>query len=287
MTFWNVILLPLIFLGVFLIGGFILVSLCLIIFEIVFGILWILIFDGTSKRAVAKMTFLRGGKYTWVNIFTCIATSIAVCGFALFCIALFDKCLVPRPTPSWQSTLQEIDTAVVFGFGYGKNGAGRMIPGETNSFLLTWTIEHTSAKTLFVQEGVWTAACRETDTTCNVSGRELRRIHLDTKTIDVNTLEACFCALQQMERHQKNRAVVIAHPMQLQRVIWDLEKVKGENYQFIVPEISDTPFPSHSVQWRTRNRFFYTASEVFARIRDYFTGIPSECRVPYDHTDAG
>jgi hypothetical protein len=286
MTLWSVILLPLVFLGVFLIGAFILVSFCFIIFEIFFGILWIVIFDGISnKNVVAKMTFLKVGKYRWANILTYISTSIVLCGFAALSIIVFDKWLEPRPTPSWQLEARGIDTAVILGFGYERDSKGRMAPGETNSFLLTWAIENTSAKTLFVQEGVWAAACGTSAKACNVSGRELRRIHLDTETTDVNTREACFCAIQKMTEHGQRKAIVVAHPMQLQRAFWDLEKVKGAkkewaSYQFIVPEISDAPFPSHSVQWRTRNRFFYTASEVFARTRDYLGKVPSGCKAP-------
>jgi hypothetical protein len=192
---------------------------------------------------------------------------------------------VPRPTPSWHLEAQGVDASVILGFGYERDSKGKMAPGETNSFLLTWAIENTSAKTLFVQEGVWAAACGTSAKTCNVSGRELQRIHLDTKATDVNTLEACFCAMQKMKEHGQRKVVVVAHPMQLQRAFWDLEKVKGTkkewaDYQLIVPEISNVPFPSHSVQWRTRNRYFYTASDVFARIRDYLGNAPSTYKAP-------
>jgi Fic family protein len=55
--------------------------------------------------------------------------------------------------------IQPIDTAIILGFGFETDGAGHIQPGESNQFLLQWTLDHASADTLLVQEGVWAAAC--------------------------------------------------------------------------------------------------------------------------------
>ena len=82
-------------------------------------------------------------------------------------------------------------------------------------------------------------------------------------------------SLRKLEEINRD-VIVIAHGMQLQRVIWNLNKLKKKNiewqsYNFIVPEIPKIPFSLSSSQWHTKGRFIYNCVELFySRLRDYF-----------------
>jgi hypothetical protein len=209
----------------------------------------------------------------------------ALCTVPIFYI-LSDRWIRATPTRNWKEETQTIDTAVILGFGLEKEGNRNIKPGKSNQFLLKWTLDNIRAETLLVQEGVWTAACKTSDSSCKWAGRELKRIHSYNKDEYVNTIEAAFCALEQMERLGKKKAVIVAHDLQLRRVAWDFNKVKKsqkkwQDFQFVIPEIPGTPFPDNSSQWHTRSSLIYKFVEVFlARPRDYIFAAPDTCRSP-------
>ena len=102
----------------------------------------------------------------------------------------------------------------------------------------------------------------------------------------MNALETAFCALQKMEQLGKNKTILIAHALQLQRVAWDFEKlrkarIEWQNYIFVVPQIPDTPFPENSRQLRTGFSIFYKMVELFwSRPRDFLSPLPEKCKAP-------
>jgi uncharacterized SAM-binding protein YcdF (DUF218 family) len=196
-----------------------------------------------------------------------------------------DQWIKAQVTPDWQKEIHEADTAVVLGFGYEEDKSGTMQAGEANKFLLDWVVNNTAANTIFVQEGVWVAACPTSATHCTYKGRELRRIHQHDDKAYLNTLDSAFCAIEQMATFNKNKAILVTHDLQLQRAAWDFERVKQKpdwlNFTFVVPEIPDTPYPTNSIHWQTQNQFIYKTVELLiSRPRDYFSSVPNHCKAP-------
>lgn len=203
------------------------------------------------------------------------------------------------PTANWESNVNEADTAVVFGFGLAKakDENRKYSAGKANEFLFNWTMKHTDPKIILVQEGIWRASdiCGnkdDCDSACLVAeGKQMKRMHVHDKHIYVNTLDAAFCAIKQIEQLHKNnvinnKVVIIAHDQQLQRAVWDFKKIQNTNetwqkFEFIVPEIPDIPYPSRSPHWQMRNELLYQAVELFgSRIRVFFASVPTDCKAP-------
>ena len=204
-----------------------------------------------------------------------------------------------NPTANWENKINNADTAVVFGFGLAKAKDEKMkySAGEANEFLFNWTMKHTGPKIILVQEGVWIASdiCRDKDdcdSICLVAeGKQMKRMHFHDEHNYVDTLDAAFCAIEQLEQLYNddvisNKVVVIAHDQQLQRAVWDLKKIQKtreawQKFELIVPEISDTPYPSRSPHWQTQNELLYQVVELFgSRIRDFFASVPTDCKAP-------
>jgi hypothetical protein len=191
--------------------------------------------------------------------------------------------LTPSPLMQAKPTRdQETDTAIILGFGFVMIG-DEMRPGETNQFLLDWTIKNKSlqVKTILVQEGIWVA---NDAGTLRKLGIDRRRIHRHDPEIYVNTLDTAFCAIQQLQQLDKKKAMLVAHDLQLQRVAWDFERVSQEmcpECTFVIPNVPDTPYPANSVHYQTRNEFIYKIAELLiSRPRDFFSPIPTECKAP-------
>lgn len=192
-----------------------------------------------------------------------------------------------KPTDDWQKNIKTIDTAIIFGFGFEEGEKGQILPGKANEFLLQWTLDHTKADTLLVQEGVWAAVCKSTEATCEKIGRTLIRIHCHDEDIDVNTFQAAYCALEKMEELGKKSAILIAHDLQLERVAWDFDRLKQSrgswsDFTFVVPKIPKTPSLKNSAQLRTRSRLVYSFVELFwSRMRDRLSKTPKKCIAPF------
>lgn len=203
------------------------------------------------------------------------------------------------PTANWENKVSEADTAVVFGFGFSKTKVEnwKFDAGEANEFLFNWTMKHTDPTIILVQEGIWRASdiCGnkdDCDSTCLVAeGKQIKRMHFHDEHNYVDTLGAAFCAIKQIEQLYNNnvinnKVVIIAHDQQFQRAVWDFKKIQNskkawQKFEFIVPEIPDTPYPSRSPHWQTRNELLYQAVELFgSRIRDYFASVPTDCKAP-------
>ena len=196
-----------------------------------------------------------------------------------------DKWIRAKPTEGWGKEIQIVDTAIILGFGFEEDKSRNMKAGDANKFLLKWVIENTLANIILVQEGVWVAGCKTSDTTCSVSDREIKRIHSHKEGIYVNTLEAAFYAIEQMEKLGKKKAILVAHHLQLQRAALDFEIVRQtrKNWQdakqpiFVIPQIPNTPYPHNSKHFQTRNQYFYKIIELLiSRPRDFFSRIPTK-----------
>jgi hypothetical protein len=177
---------------------------------------------------------------------------------------------------------QNAEIAVVFNFGYEMNG-DRMRPGEANQYLWQWIASNKplQLRTILVQEGVWVAADKET---LKNLGIEMMRIHRHDPHIYVDTLNATFCSIQQIQKLGKKKILLIAHDLQLQRIAWDFERISHvtcPDCMFVIPEIHDVPYPKNSVHFQTRNEFIYKIAELLiARPRDFLNQIPTDCLAP-------
>jgi hypothetical protein len=179
---------------------------------------------------------------------------------------------------------QNAEVAVVFNFGY-ELSQDQMTPGEGNQHLWEWIIHNRPSQltTILVQEGVWVAANEETLKNLDL---EMVRIHRHDPLIYVDTLNAAFCSIQQIQRLGKKRIMLIAHDLQIQRVAWDFQRVAQVNCPdcvFLIPEIGDVPYPANSVHLQTRSEFIYKITELLiSRPRDFLSQVPTRCIAPID-----
>jgi hypothetical protein len=210
-------------------------------------------------------------------------TALFLIGVAFFPL---DKWLSASPTEDWKRKAKEVDTTIILGFGYAVDKAGAMKPGKANRELLDWTMAHTQASIILVQEGVWVAACDGDAETCSKAGRQIRRIHRHCPETYLNTLDTACCALQVMERLGKKEAVLVTHDVQLRRAVWDFERVKRsreawQDVRFVVPDMPDIAYPADSVHLQTRSEWIWRIVELLvSRPRDFLSTIPDTCKVP-------
>lgn len=207
----------------------------------------------------------------------------------LLCLIAASIQLVPS---SWLRTHPKgddrgVEVAVILGFGYEEANTGEMKPGVANEFLLNWVLEnYPKVQILLVQEGVWAVVCETSAATCRIEGVKLLRIHRHDPDLDVNTLDTAVCAIERMNGLGERKAILVAHDLQLWRVAGDFERAKQSlcrDCEFVIPNVPDTPYPTHSVQWRTRSEYIYRFMEILARFRDselFTRQTPNECIAP-------
>jgi|WetSurMetagenome_2_1015567.scaffolds.fasta_scaffold01189_9 hypothetical protein len=210
----------------------------------------------------------------WERIIFGAITSLFIFFLTFFFVPwIFSGSLHGNPSENWLEKAKQVNTAIIFGFGYEKDSNGKMTPGIANQFLLDKVMEQTHCKFLIMQEGVFTAA-EKVYQGGKLTNCELIRMHPYDTTKDVNTLQAAKFAIMQMEKIGQNKAIVYAHYMQLVRAVADLRRTAALNpawkdLEFIVPEIATTPFPKKSEQLRTRWKVVYRAIELYySRVRD-------------------
>jgi uncharacterized SAM-binding protein YcdF (DUF218 family) len=182
-----------------------------------------------------------------------------------------------QATPTEQ---QDADVVVILSFGYELKGS-KEIPGKANQFLAEWVISNMSPKTetVLAQEGVFIALGERMSRNIN-----LNRIHQHERGNYVNTIDAAFCAIEQIKKLHKNTIAIVAHDLQIQRAIWDFERVIKKSCpkcNIIIPKIPDTPYPDSSIHLQTRNEAIYKLVELLiARPRDLFSSVPTQCKAP-------
>ena len=205
---------------------------------------------------------------------------------SVYCVLFFIIVgLIPSPLIRARPTKnRNADTVIILGFGYTIN-VSNMKPGKSNQFLLDWTLNNykDSLKLILVQEGVWVAADKEA---LQKLGIKIMRIHRHDPNINLNTFDTAFCAIELLKTLDKNKVILVAHDLQLQRAIWDFKRIGRKIYPectFIVPDIPDTPFDPNSKQFQTRYEFIYKIGELLiARPRDFFSPIPTRCKAPVE-----
>lgn len=170
-------------------------------------------------------------------------------------------------------------TAIVLGFGYEEEGEA-MRPGAANQFLVQWLLAtQPQVTTLLVQEGIHSAL-----TPALLTEKEVRRIHRHDPAIYVDTLDTAFCALHQLQKLGKQNVLLVAHDLQLQRAVWDFARVQQAactHCTVATAATPNTPYPTNSVHFQTRNEFTYKLIELLLlRPRDFLRATPTTCKAP-------
>jgi len=244
-----------------------------------FAMVWVMIaalitFKIFNRRGDRFAYVWKMSSQTWEKIiFSVISVSAGLFIIFFFVPWLFSSSIKCKSDVNWQTKAKETNTAIIFGFGYGRDDTDGMTPEVSNQFLYELSKKQMNAKYLIVQEGVYIAALNDS-ALIHSNNIQLIRMHPLNSKKDVNTFEASRYAIMQMEKLGHYKAVVYAHSMQQKRAIADLRRIatsnpKWKNFEFISPDIPDTPFPKHSAQWRTRYKIIYRAIEIYySRVRD-------------------
>jgi hypothetical protein len=244
---------------------------CYILWMMVAAVIVFKIFNGKGVRFtyVWKMS-----SQTWEKIIFSTISIISSVFIIFFLVPwLFSGYLNSKPDENWQKKAKLANTAIIFGFGYGEDENGKMTAEASNQLLYELAKKQMQMKYLIMQEGVYVAAMKNSIFVRSGNIQLIRMHPLDLKK-DVNTFEASKYALIQMEKLGQSKAVIYAHSLQLKRAVADLRIIAGsnpkwKNFDFITPDIPETPFPKHSTQWRTRWKVVYRAIELYySRVRD-------------------
>lgn len=194
-------------------------------------------------------------------------------------------------SPSWLRARPSGDplaaeSAVIMGFGFERDALGNMTAGAANRFLLSWVLDrYPHVETIFAQEGVWVSLCDRAATTCQIGEVTLYRIDRHDDTVDLHSMDIAVCALERMADFDKQRAILVAHDMQLWRAAENMERAIPEicpSCEVIIPNVPDTPYPIRSEQIRTRYERLYILIDLIARTRDalFPNKIPGTCPMP-------
>jgi hypothetical protein len=169
-----------------------------------------------------------------------------------------------RPEP--RGSVEDADVFVVFGLGLGPPAGGRETPGESNRALARWLAEHNPRrKPAIVQEGVYLALqeLEESRPGLRVGDWAIRLPH--RPGVYVDTAGAALQTWAVMDLKGYHRPALVAHDLQLQRMVWSFEQCGFE--EMVVPEMPSIPFDAGSSQhWGTRSRTGWLLWELlFAR----------------------
>lgn len=228
------------------------------------------------------------GSILWILAFVKFTAqrSVFIILISLFIYILLFLTLVGIVPNKWLHAVpsrdQNAEIIVIFSFGYEMDD-GMMIAGNANQYLWNWTVKNRppQARLVFMQEGVWAAT---DDQAVKSLGIERERIHRHDPHVYVDTLNAAFCAIQKIQELDKKKILLVAHDLQLQRVVWDFERVGRVTCPdciFVIPEIRDVPYPERSVHFQTRNEFIYKITELLiSRPRDFLKPVPLDCIAP-------
>lgn len=231
----------------------------------------------TLGLAGAILIFMLGWRLSSVTLFGTLLIYTIV---FLIAIGLTPSRWLRAPaTMPTNLTVTKPTTAVILGFGYEMVG-DTMAPGTANQFLLDWLLtNHPQVTTLLVQEGV-----RAAMTPRLLHDKQVYRIHRHDPAIYVDTLDTAFCALEKLQQLHQQTVLLVAHDQQLQRAVWDFERVRQAacpRCTVIVAAVPATPYPTASVHVQTRNEFIYTVAELlYLRPRDWLRATPTQCKAP-------
>jgi len=211
----------------------------------------------------------------WKPVFSFVFSGLFFMMLIYIFISIEMYFIRPNPSKNYLTEIKQSNVVIAFGFGIEKDPNGNLLAGQANDSIMKWISENSNANFIIAQKGC--ALSRFIN-----AGTHVIEMHPHNDKVYVNTFEASIYALNKLDSLYKtgeiknNKVLVVAHDMQLERAFWILKKMADKrknaiSYQFIVPNMPHIPFASNSSQIHTRNRFFYTAIELFiSRPRDYF-----------------
>ena len=206
-------------------GALVLAAILMTLWTIPVAIGAMLLFDGCTRgrqmrqRKVAGLT--RG---QWEHLLYRSSVLLISIGYVVLFLRLSVFWIRATPTPGWQQQTAKVDTVLVFGFGIESDAQERIQPGAANRALLDWALDRRHGGTMLVQEGVL-AAANEEPRGGRLATWDVRRMHRHLPGVYVDTLHAAYCAVEQMERLGRRRALVVTHDLQLARAAADLRRV--------------------------------------------------------------
>lgn len=166
-----------------------------------------------------------------------------------------------RATP--RGDLLSGDCFAVFGFGLCRDDQGNETAGVSNDALAKWLLVHNpNRKPTFVQEGVYLALRAIEAEWPNLSlDQWIFRLPHEPAAY-ATTGDATLQCWELATLRGLSRPVVVAHDLQLQRMVWMFEAAFGDD-RAIVPEMPCIPFEPASIQHRgTRSRLGWIAWEL-------------------------
>jgi hypothetical protein len=194
------------------------------------------------------------------------ATSLILAVLAALVATASALQLVPdqwvRATP--RGDLKTANLFVAFGLGLCRTPDGGEPAGESNRAIARWLIEHNPhRKPAIVQQGVY-LALKEFEAArpgLAVDTWVLRLPH--DPELYVDTRGAALQTWALMTIRGRSRPTLVAHDLQLQRMVWTFEELRiGED--IIIPDLPSMPFDPASVQhWGTRSRPGWLVWELF------------------------
>ena len=183
-----------------------------------------------------------------------------------------DNKICANPSENWEDLIKnKADLFIAFGFGICKDPNGKETPGESNEEIAKWIIKYNNStnkrrKPTIVQEGVY-LALENMDS--EVNSWVIRLPH--NPEVYVDTFDATLQCWAIMTAYNYNHPVLVSHDLQLQRMVWNFEKIGLK--ELIIPYISNIPFDRSSQHWQTRSRMNWLLWELFfARPINYIRG---------------
>jgi hypothetical protein len=162
---------------------------------------------------------------------------------------------------------------VAYGFGLGKGPNGRVRAGRSNLEIAKWIIDHNPGKKpVITQKGVYLAFSELAQDVPDLKTWEIIPLPDDPK-VYVDTYGATLQAWAVMNLKGFRHPVPVSHDLQLQRTIWNFERINFKN-RIIIPEIAGIGYERNSIQhWGTRSRGNWLIWELFfARPINYILG---------------
>jgi hypothetical protein len=180
-------------------------------------------------------------------------------GVLLLGVCVPDSWLRAKP----HGNLSEADVWVVFGFGL-RVERDETHAGTSNRALADWiATHHDGTTTLLVQEGIRLALAERIRETGEAFPMECVQTLPHDSKMYVNTKQATQQAVTRLQAWHKERPLLLAHDLQLQRMVWDFAAAGYADV--VVPELSPIPFDDKSTQhWGTHNRYNWTVWELLA-----------------------
>lgn len=176
-----------------------------------------------------------------------------------FLIKLFQCFFCWRIKVSEMSEIQNTEVIIAQSFGIGKNNT----PGLSNEKLaiVIKKIKKYFNVPIIAQREIVDCLPKEFKAE-RVSERRIKGVYLDTYEVLYQSWEIC-------KKNGWRKAIIIAHPDHLWRVVQTAKKI---GFKTIIVDVSSVSYDRKSVQWWTKFAIFFMPWEILGRILFLFRG---------------